>query len=307
MFSLGIVLYELVVGRHPFEASSDMAVLSCDHPPRSTAAIAPQRPGAKRVRLAARANAGKESGSTSNGDRGCDYTRRHRRTDSGLQSDTSQSSSRSDLVGREIEKAALSEEFIAASSGRASMVCVSGEPGIGKTTLVEDFLADLTRNSQHLVARGRCSERLAGAEAYLPILDAIEDLLGEDHGGKIRDAFNSHAPSWTKQVAPFATGPGPVAPPASQERLKRELAAFLGTICAMQPLVLFIEDIHWADTSTVDLLAYIITRSEQRASVHDCHLQAVRAPARPAPIPRTQARPADTRNRARASARLSNT
>jgi hypothetical protein len=140
------------------------------------------------------------------------------------------------------------------------MICVSGEPGIGKTTLVEDFLADLLRGSSHLVARGRCSERLAGAEAFLPILDAVEDLLSEDPGGSIRNAFTTHAPSWTKQVAPFDTGPASASPPASQERLKRELAAFLSAICATQPLVLFIEDIHWADTSTVDLLSYILTR-----------------------------------------------
>ena len=125
--------------------------------------------------------------------------------------------------------------------------------------LVEDFLSEIARTSSHLVARGRCSERLAGAEAFLPILDAIEDLLSEDPDEKIRSAFQAHAPSWTRQVAPFDTGPGPSVP-ASQERLKRELAAFFSAVCTMQPFVLFLEDIHWADTSTVDLLAYIATR-----------------------------------------------
>ena len=115
------------------------------------------------------------------------------------------------------------------------MVCVSGEPGIGKTTLVEDFLSDLLRGTAHLVARGRCSERLAGAEAFLPILDALEDLLSEDPGGTIRTAFSTHAPSWTKQVAPFNTGPALQAPPASQERLKREMTAFLAAISESQP------------------------------------------------------------------------
>ncbi|MEP6508207.1 MAG: protein kinase [Gemmatimonadales bacterium] len=258
MFSLGIVLYELAVGRHPFEASSDMAVLSsiilreAPAPSRLNARIPREfdfiiermlakNPAARPTAIeVATLLAGIAEPTQTTGP------------------DASQL--RSDVVGRQIEKAALREEFIAASSGTAAMVCVSGEPGIGKTTLVEDFLSEMMRNSQHLVARGRCSERLAGAEAYLPILDAIEDLLGEDEKGTMRGAFNTHAPSWTKQVAPFYTGPGPAAPPASQERLKRELAAFLGAICEMQPLVLFIEDIHWADTSTVDLLAYILTR-----------------------------------------------
>jgi tetratricopeptide (TPR) repeat protein len=167
---------------------------------------------------------------------------------------------RGETVGRELEKAALREEYAGAAAGRAAMVCVSGEPGIGKTTLVEDYLSELSRGAAHLVARGRCSERLAGAEAYLPILDAIEDLLKDDPGSVLQIAFDRHAPSWRRQVAPFDTGPGASAPPASQERLKRELAAFFGEITEAGPLVLFIEDIHWADASTVDLLAYVLTR-----------------------------------------------
>ena len=260
MFSLGIVLYELATGKHPFEASSDMAVLSSiilrDAPPpsrlnpriprefdaiigRMLAKNPAMRPTSIEVAtiLAAIADPATTTGT-----------------------DAVPQQTRGEVVGREVEKAALREEFAAAISGQASMVCVSGEPGIGKTTLVEDFLADLLRGSSHLVARGRCSERLAGAEAFLPILDAIEDLLSEDPDGTIRDAFTIHAPSWTKQVAPFNTGPAQANQPASQERLKRELAAFLSAICATQPLVLFIEDIHWADSSTVDLLSYLLTR-----------------------------------------------
>jgi hypothetical protein len=259
IFSLGIVLHELATGRHPFEASSDMAVLSSiilrDAPapsrtnprlPREFDAIIGRmlaknplsRPTAIEVATVLAGIAEPSSATT---------------TFTGVPS-------RGEIVGRELEKAALRDDFAIAASGRATMTCVSGEPGIGKTTLVEDFLAELTRGPAHLVARGRCSERLAGAEAYLPILDALEDLLKEDPGGAIRRALDEQAPSWSRQVAPFDTGPG--APPAapSQERLKRELAAFIANVSDITPLVLFIEDIHWADASTVDLLAYVLTR-----------------------------------------------
>jgi tRNA A-37 threonylcarbamoyl transferase component Bud32/tetratricopeptide (TPR) repeat protein len=260
IFSLGLVLYELAAGRHAFEASSDMAVLSGiilrDAPPasrsnprlpreldsllgRMLAKNPATRPTAIEVAttLASIAEPAVATGS------GPAIV------------------GRGETVGREIEKAALREEYAGAAAGRAAMVCVSGEPGIGKTTLVEDYLSELSRGGAHLVARGRCSERLAGAEAYLPILDAIEDLLKDDPGGVIRSAFDRHAPSWKKQVAPFDTGPGAATqPPATQERLKRELAAFLTEITEAGPLVLFIEDIHWADASTVDLLAYVLTR-----------------------------------------------
>ena len=59
-----------------------------------------------------------------------------------------------------------------------------GEPGIGKTSLVEDFLTELgTAAGAPIVARGRCSERLAGAEAYLPVLEALDSLLHQSSGG----------------------------------------------------------------------------------------------------------------------------
>src|SRR5512141_1090031 len=185
IFSLGIVLHELATGRHPFEASSDMAVLSSiilrDAPapsrtnprlPREFDAVIGRmlsknplsRPTAIEVATLLAGIAEPSSSTT---------------TFAGVPA-------RGEIVGRELEKAALRDDFAIAASGRATMTCVSGEPGIGKTTLVEDFLAELTRGPAHLVARGRCSERLAGAEAYLPILDALEDLLNEDPGGAIR-------------------------------------------------------------------------------------------------------------------------
>ena len=70
------------------------------------------------------------------------------------------------------------------------MLCVTGEPGIGKTTLVEGFLKKLAAGGAGMrLAHGRCSERLAGAEAYLPILEALDSLL-QSEGGASRGASN---------------------------------------------------------------------------------------------------------------------
>src|SRR5512135_3812768 len=78
-------------------------------------------------------------------------------------------------VGREAERAELRAGFESAVVGRGTLLCVAGEPGIGKTTLVEDFLGELAAGGRTCwIARGRCSERLAGAEAYLPFLEALE-------------------------------------------------------------------------------------------------------------------------------------
>src|SRR5439155_1407707 len=82
------------------------------------------------------------------------------------------------------------------------LVCVSGEPGIGKTTLVEDFLSDLYASGRRfLVAKGRCSERLAGSEAYLPLLEALESLA-RSGGATVAQKLRTLAPSWYAQLFP---------------------------------------------------------------------------------------------------------
>ncbi|HWQ36716.1 MAG TPA: protein kinase [Blastocatellia bacterium] len=164
-------------------------------------------------------------------------------------------------VGRERERHELRAAFNAAKGGRGSLLCVAGEPGIGKTTLVEDFLTELATTRQCTIARGRCSERLAGTEAYLPLLEALESLLQNDQ--HIAATMKQIAPTWYAQVAPLSNGSEESArllnevKAASQERMKRELAAFLQAVATPQPLVIFFDDLHWADVSTIDLLSFL--------------------------------------------------
>ncbi len=188
------------------------------------------------------------------------------------------SATRRHTVGRERERRELRAAFNAAKDGGGSLVCVAGEPGIGKTTLVEDFLAELTTDNSCTIARGRCSERLAGTEAYLPLLEALESLLAgrlafrwndsgrraiPEEGGSTDSLLKQLAPTWYAQVMPLA-GDGEESArllaevkAASQERMKRELAAFLQAVATPQPLVLFFDDLHWADVSTIDLLSFL--------------------------------------------------
>jgi DNA-binding winged helix-turn-helix (wHTH) protein len=96
-------------------------------------------------------------------------------------------------VGREKECAELAAAFESAAAGRGLLVCVAGEPGIGKTTLVQDFLSGLQASGKSFhLAIGRCSQRLAGEEAYLPFLEALESLLRSDGGLTRRSAGNYH-------------------------------------------------------------------------------------------------------------------
>lgn len=152
-------------------------------------------------------------------------------------------------VGRDPQREQLHRAFARARQERGLIVGVTGEPGIGKTSLVEDFLRELaSRDDRSAAVRGRCSERLAGSEAYLPILEIVDALTRLAPPA----AIERIAPTWYAQVAAPPTG----APAASQERMKRELVALLEEISRGRAVVLFIDDLHWADVSTIDLLNY---------------------------------------------------
>jgi len=169
------------------------------------------------------------------------------------------------FVGREKERAELASAFESAVGGRGLMACVAGEPGIGKTALVHDFLCHLQANNKEFsLAIGRCSQRLAGEEAYLPFLEALESLLHND--GEVAHKLRELAPSWYAQLFPLPESDSTDAAlkaylrTTTQERVKRELAAFLLEITQQNPLILFLDDVHWTDPSTVDLLAYLGTK-----------------------------------------------
>jgi serine/threonine protein kinase/tetratricopeptide (TPR) repeat protein len=171
-------------------------------------------------------------------------------------------------VGRQKERAELWVGFESAAGGRGLLFGVSGEPGIGKTTLVEDFLAELNASKRLCtIARGRCSERLAGTEAYLPILEALESLLHGDASESAR-LMKLVAPTWYAQVAPISGVDFSAArlsadvKTTSQERMKREFSNFLQEVSRIRPCVLFLDDVHWADVSTIDLLAYLMSKFE---------------------------------------------
>jgi predicted ATPase len=158
-------------------------------------------------------------------------------------------------VGRQAERARLLEIYARVAGGAGAFVAVTGEPGIGKTSLIEDFLDDLAAaGNPPAIVRGRCAESLAGSEAYLPLLDAIAGMLHSARGARFETAVKTAAPTWHAEIASL-----PVEA-ASQERMKRELAALLLEISRERPAVVVVDDLHWADVSTVDALNYLAGR-----------------------------------------------
>lgn len=171
-------------------------------------------------------------------------------------------------VGRDAQLAQMTRAYARVKDGCGVMVAVTGEAGIGKTSVLEDFLAELaSRGERALIGRGRCSQRLAGDEPYLPILEALESLLRPHTGPSVTALMKAVAPTWYTLVSIDSSSASldreNLPAVASQERMKREFGALAKEISRTQPLVFFIDDLHWADVSTVDILNYLAGRFEQ--------------------------------------------
>lgn len=171
------------------------------------------------------------------------------------------------LVGRDRELAALRRAYARADSGLRQVVFVTGEPGLGKTTLLEHFAEELRATTRARVALGQCVELIGDSEAYLPILDLLGRLSREADGREVVATFERWAPSWLLQMPALiddaraeAIRRRVVSP--SRDRMLRELAEMLETLAAERPLVLVLEDLHWSDTSTIDALAYLAQRTK---------------------------------------------
>ena len=169
------------------------------------------------------------------------------------------------VVGRNRELEELLAGMDAAFAGKGTVMCVTGEPGIGKTTLFDQLQArQRARGILYATAIGHCSERLGETEAYLPVLEALDTLLSGAWSREMAELMKLVAPTWYVRVAPlWASADAGFASivmearVASRERMKREMASFLEELSRIVPVILFIDDLHWADASTVDLLAFL--------------------------------------------------
>jgi DNA-binding winged helix-turn-helix (wHTH) protein/tetratricopeptide (TPR) repeat protein len=161
------------------------------------------------------------------------------------------------IVGRAHDLAALRAAFEQAAGGALRIVFVTGEGGIGKTTVVEHFVGTI-EGAQ--VARGQCLEQYGGGEAYLPVLEAIGRLARNDTTGEVARIVGLHAPSWIPRLPALETGRA--VPTARPAQMLREMADALEVLTRDRALVLLLEDLQWSDPSTVELIAYLARRTE---------------------------------------------
>ena len=167
------------------------------------------------------------------------------------------------FVGRAGELAALTADLDAAVCGRGGVVLVAGEPGIGKTRLAEELAARATARGA-VVLWGRCWEG-AGAPSFWPWVQVVRGyvqvqagdpaLLRHDLGAGAADIAQL-VPA-VRDCVPDLPAPPPLEPEAARFRLFDSLAGFLRTAAARRPLLLVLDDLHWADVPSLALLRFM--------------------------------------------------
>jgi DNA-binding winged helix-turn-helix (wHTH) protein/predicted ATPase len=180
---------------------------------------------------------------------------------------TANEQQKSDLVGRTRELDRLYSCLNIALTGQRQLVFVSGEPGLGKTALVRAFQEQLATTPHVWVTLGRCVEHYGSGEAYLPVLDALEQLQSEAKLSVLVPLLQRYAPTWLERLPSLLTlGARNVSSSVelsiTRDRMLREFARAIEALTVQVPLVLILEDLHWSDYSTLDLLSMLAQRQE---------------------------------------------
>jgi len=171
------------------------------------------------------------------------------------------------MVGRFTELAALDKRLRQAMAGHMQVVFVIGEPGIGKTTLLDAFAERHAAGGELAYAVGRCAEHYGPSEAYLPLFDALTRLCRGPHAERFLHILRAHAPGWLAQLPALLSDAELEtlrrrAVGGTRERMLRELADAITTVTIDIPLILRLEDLQWSDASTLDWLGFIARSTE---------------------------------------------
>ena len=174
------------------------------------------------------------------------------------------------FVGREAELHFLSMRLTQAQAGERQIVFVTGPAGTGKTALVDAFLdsrAVCESRAPVWVGRAGSFEHYGPQEAYQPVFEAFERLTRPPNVERMVRLMRRAAPMWLAQM-PWLTDEADAEAlrrslqGVRAERMPRELAVLIDLLTTDLTLVLVLEDLHWSDPSTIDLLALLAQRRD---------------------------------------------
>src|SRR5579884_1485703 len=165
------------------------------------------------------------------------------------------------LVGRSTQTALLSELIEGLCAGRGRTILISGEAGIGKTRLVAEARAAAGQRGIAML-QGNCFD-FDRALPYAPFVDLFRSLSARGLPPPWREALAPHAPALLS-VLPELAAALPAAEPATagdpeqeKQRLFRALEACFAAVAGRQPLLVALEDLHWSDESSLELLLHL--------------------------------------------------
>ena len=167
-------------------------------------------------------------------------------------------------LDRTQELASLQEAFQLASNGERSLVFLHGEQGLGKTALLDTFLTHV-QHPELSVFRARCVQMSRVAEPFLPLLEALEGHCRMPYGRFFTERLNLLAPSWLYQMLTVLepdemTLLQPKIAHINTGRMLREGAEFFESLCKNSALILILDNAHWSDEFTLDLLNFLMFR-----------------------------------------------
>jgi DNA-binding winged helix-turn-helix (wHTH) protein/tetratricopeptide (TPR) repeat protein len=174
------------------------------------------------------------------------------------------------FVGRAAELEILHAAWGAAARGERRIAFVAGEPGIGKSSLVDAFVARLLDGEAEpdrtpLVVRSQCIEGHGATAPYLPLLDAFEQIAAGAGRSLLLATLRKCAPAWLVHMPWLASDAELQAlqkslPGSGEARMVREGSRLLEALTSSRPLVLVLEDLHWSDPATLSVLTALAGR-----------------------------------------------
>jgi ATP/maltotriose-dependent transcriptional regulator MalT len=162
------------------------------------------------------------------------------------------------LVGRSGEVARLEQALTVVGARRPAALAIVGEPGIGKTRLLSE-LAKLAERRRFLVLEGRAAE-LESDVPFAPFVAALDDHLASLESRLARDVDSSDLVELARVFPSVPVPPDPARPALHDERYRLHFAvrALLHARARSHPVALLLDDLHWADAASVDLLSFLI-------------------------------------------------